>query len=190
MRLLVSVCISALGFSLALPNELFHSGFPLAGFFCLVPFFCALKEANSPLKGALLGFVFGVVFHSSSSWWLANFKDYAQWTLGATSILYGIFYGFWAVLLRYAAGAGRYAQSPLVLPRGSSPAAAPFLAALVWTMMEWQKSNGYFAFPWGLLPYTVQSVPVLIQIADTAGVYGLSFLLALCNASLAALVCK
>jgi apolipoprotein N-acyltransferase len=52
-------------------------------------------------------------------------------------------------------------------------------------MMEWHKSNGYFGFPWGLLPHTVQNVPLLIQIADLTGVYGLSFLLALGNAVLA-----
>ena len=92
-----------------------------------------------------------------------------MWTLGATALLYGLFYAFWAVLIQYVSK-------------------EPFLLALVWTVMEWQKSNGYFAFPWGLLPYTVQNIPVLIQTADTAGVYGLSFLLALCNAALVRLI--
>ena len=174
LALLVAAAISALGFSFSLPNDFVLSGFPLGGFFCLVPYLYALKQTDSWRKGAVLGFVFGVLFHGSSSWWLANFKDYAWWTLGATSALYGIFYGFWAILLRYAAV--------------SESAESPFLVAVVWTMMEWQKSNGYFAFPWGLLPYTVQSVPLLIQIADASGIYGLSFFLALCNAAFAGLV--
>ena len=184
MMLLISACVSALGFSLSLPNEIFLHGFPLGGFLCLAPYFYALKQAHSRREGAVLGFVFGMVFHVSSSWWLANFKDYALWTLGATSILYGIFYGFWAVLLQYAASPDGNARSGLVSSNGSGSIDGTFSIALVWTMMEWQKSNGYFAFPWGLLPYTVQSVPVLIQIADTGGVYGLSFFLALCNAVL------
>jgi len=172
--LLAATVLSALAFTLVLPNEFFLHGFPLGGFFCLIPYFYALRQSDSLWKGAVLGFVFGVLFHGTSSWWLANFKDYALWTLGATSLLYGIFYGFWAIFLRYAARAGSKAE--------------PFLIALVWTIMEWQKSNGYFAFPWGLLPYTVQSVPALIQTADASGVYGPGFLLALCNAAFAEMI--
>ena len=186
--LVILTCVSALSFCLALPNEFTFSGFPLGGFFCLVPYFYALKRVRSRRQGAALGFVFGVLFHASSSWWLANFKDYAVWTLGATSLLYGFFYGFWAIFLSYAANAGAYSDLSIAPHRENRSPAWPFLAALVWTIMEWQKSNGYLAFPWGLLPYTVQSAPVLIQVADTTGVYGLSFLLALCNAVLAELV--
>ena len=175
-KVFISVVISALAFSLSLPNEFLFSGFPLGGFFCLAPYFCALKQTDSPKKGAFLGFIFGMLFHASSSWWLANFRDYAIWTLGATTILFGIFYGFWALLLQYSM------QNTICNISG------PFLTAIAWTVMEWQKSNGYFAFPWGLLPYTVQKMPVLIQIADISGIYGLSFILALSNAVLTELI--
>ena len=164
---IILVSLSALCFSYALPNEFFPSGVPLAGFVCLIPFFLALQYAHSWKKGAYLGFIFGIVFHASSSWWLANFKDYALWTLGATSVMYGLFYGFWNIALQQT-----YTTNSRL---------KPIVIALLWTIIEWQKSSGYFAFPWGLLPYTVQSVPVLIQIADIGGIYGLSFILALGN---------
>ena len=134
----LSVCLSALGFSYALPNEMHPSGVPIGGFICLVPFFYALQTTGYGKKGVFyLSFTFGIVFHATSSWWLANFKDYAVWTLGATSVFYGFFYGIWGLLLHHA---------------GKTGTGRPFLAALVWTVMEWQKSIGYFAFPWGLLP--------------------------------------
>ncbi|MCL2479101.1 MAG: hypothetical protein FWF22_06350, partial [Treponema sp.] len=168
ISLMAAAAVSALGFTLSLPNEFLLSGFPPGGFICLVPLFYALGETKSWREGALLGFVFGLVFHAASCYWLANFKDYAVWTLGATAILYACFYGFWAVLLRYAAIQKNEAGS--------------LLLAVIWTLTEWQKSTGYFGFPWGLLPYTVQNVPVLIQSADTSGVYGIGFMLALFNA--------
>jgi len=174
--LFMLVCLSALGFSFALPNEFYHAGFPLGGFFCLFPFFFTLQKTNSRLKAAFLGFVFGFIFHAASSWWLANFKDYAVWTLGATSVFYGLFYGFWGIVLQYSNTANRRLR--------------PFIITLLWTVLEWQKSSGYFAFPWGLLPYTVQSIPVLIQIADIGGIYGLSFILALSNGVLAEIFAK
>ena len=168
---LILVCLSALSFSYALPNELCPAGFPLAGFFCLIPFIIALQKANSWQKGAFLGFVFGLFYHGISSWWLANFKDYTLWTLGATSVFFGVFYGFWSIALQHTSTANRRIR--------------PYLFAVLWTVVEWQKSSGYFAYPWGLLPYSLQSVPVLIQIADIGGIYGLSFLLALSNSVLA-----
>ena len=167
---LILVFLSAFSFSFALPNEFYPSGVPLGGFICLIPFFLALQQARSWKNGVFLGFIFGIAFHASSSWWLANFKDYALWTLGATSVMYGCFYGFWSIVLQQV-----YTTNSRV---------KPIIIALLWTIIEWQKSSGYLAFPWGLLPYSVQSVPVLIQIADIGGIYGLSFLLALGNGAL------
>ena len=178
----ILICTSALGLSIALPNDFFPLGIPLGGFLCLAPYFYALKTADSWKKGAAMGFVFGIVFHSTSSWWLANFKDYAFWTLGATSLFYGFFFGFWGIFLQYAKNYSKSTPGRQKIPRFFS---GPFLTALIWTVMEWQKSNGYFAFPWGLLPYTVYNCLPLIQIADITGVYGLSFLLALSSAVIA-----
>ena len=48
--------------------------------------------------------------------------------------------------------------------------------------MEWARSQGLFAFPWGTLGYIWTDTP-LAQLADLAGVYGLS-LLTSCAASL------
>jgi len=167
--------LSALAFQAALPNEFFPEGLPVLGFFCLFPLFYALGAAGNLKRAFLYGCLFGLFFHVSSSYWLANFKEYAIWTLGATTAVYGLFYGFWAVFL---GGILRFSGQHFCPFR-------PFIAAALWAFIEWQKSSGFWGFPWGLLPYSLQSVPLLCQSADTWGVHGLSFLLALSNAALA-----
>src|SRR5207249_2607745 len=60
-----------------------------------------------------------------------------------------------------------------------------WLAAIAWTGLEYLRSAGVLGFPWALLGLTQhRSLPVL-QVARYAGVYGVSFLVALAGVSLA-----
>ncbi|MBA2666618.1 MAG: apolipoprotein N-acyltransferase [Trueperaceae bacterium] len=70
----------------------------------------------------------------------------------------------------------------LVAGRGGS---VLFVLPVFWVLMEWARSQGYFAFPWGSLGYTWLETPVA-QLADTVGVTGLSLLSAACASALAA----
>jgi len=58
---------------------------------------------------------------------------------------------------------------------------------LIWTALEFLRGHLLSGFPWALLGYSQQPFSFLLQSADLFGVYGLSFLLVLANASLAAL---
>ncbi len=51
----------------------------------------------------------------------------------------------------------------------------------VWVSSEFVRSDLFFGFAWTQLSHTQYRYLSLIQIADITGVYGLSFLLALCN---------
>jgi apolipoprotein N-acyltransferase len=66
---------------------------------------------------------------------------------------------------------------------GVGLAAAP----AVWVAGEWVRGFLMDGFPWGLLGYSQQSVPVVIQVAELAGVYGVSFVLAAASSGLAGL---
>ena len=80
--------ISAILLALGIPNELFEFGSPLLGLFSLAPLYLALNACNSYKKAGFVGaFHFGLV-HILSSFWLANFKDFAIFTLGATALVY------------------------------------------------------------------------------------------------------
>jgi apolipoprotein N-acyltransferase len=67
-------------------------------------------------------------------------------------------------------------------------AAALGLVPVLWVAGEWLRGHLMGGFPWGLLGYSQHAVLPVIQIAELAGVYGVSFLIALVNAALAALI--
>ena len=56
-----------------------------------------------------------------------------------------------------------------------------FWGAVVWVALEYVRSHVMTGFPWCLLGYTQYLRLPLIQISDIAGVYGISFVIALVN---------
>ncbi len=170
------VLSSTLLFTLGLPNERWLLGFAPLGWVALIPLYIALSEAETYRKGALLTAVYGACLHAASSYWLYFFRDYAVWTIGASTLAYFVVYYLLGLCLVF-------------LPRRAG-IARPLAFALVWASFEFWKSSGFLGYPWGLLPYTQSSLLPLLQVADIAGVYGLSFLLALANASIAELFLK
>lgn len=167
MRILLTIC-AALLLTLSIPNEYFHFGQPLFSLIALAPYFMALRKSKSYREAAFLGFLFGSISHATSSYWLYFFKDFALWTIGSTTVAYGLLHMLVAGFLRFV----------LIRP---SPY-RPFLVAFLWTTWEWGKSIGFLGYPWGLVAYGWNDVLWMIQIADTLGVYGLSFLNALASA--------
>ncbi|MCX7656970.1 MAG: apolipoprotein N-acyltransferase [Treponemataceae bacterium] len=167
MRILLPM-FAALLLTLSIPNEYFHFGQPFFSLLALAPYFIALKKSETYREAALFGFLFGSISHATSSYWLYFFKDFALWTIGTTTVAYGLLHMLVAGFLRF------------VLVR-SSPY-RPFLVAFLWTTWEWGKSIGFLGYPWGLVAYGWNDVLWMIQIADILGVYGLSFLNALASA--------
>ncbi|MDR1178582.1 MAG: hypothetical protein LBK64_07125, partial [Spirochaetaceae bacterium] len=170
---------SAFLLALALPNDLFPYGNPLYGFFALCPYFLTLSRSPSLGKAAFQGLIFGVFSHGLSSYWLAYFEEFAFWTLGLSCLAYGVFHAVLACFLRRACFP--LSKLPVRITR-------PLALALAWTVWEWVKSTGFLGYPWGLLPYTVNNYPRVIQIADFTGPWGLSFLLALSSSLCAELI--
>ena len=166
--------LSALLMTLALPNELFKHGLVGLGFIALIPLYIAVIELPGPRSSALVVGLFGSLQHAMTSFWLWFFQDYRIWTLGSTTLAYFLVY---AVL-------GMYLW--LFLDRGGR--ARPLAFSILWTCFEFQKSVGFLGYPWGLIPYSLTDALPLLQIADITGVYGITALLAACNAALAELI--
>ncbi len=57
----------------------------------------------------------------------------------------------------------------------------PFLAACLWTGLEYIRTYAFTGFSWGSLGYSQYSNLMFIQVADLSGVYGVSFLIVLIN---------
>ena len=64
----------------------------------------------------------------------------------------------------------------------------PWVAAAAWVLLEWFQSWVITGFPWELVGYSQYRHLHLSQIASITGVYGLSFLILLVNATLAQVV--
>lgn len=68
--------------------------------------------------------------------------------------------------------------------KGFSPF-MPLVASFVWVGLEFIRTRLFTGFPWGLTGYSQYMQTSLIQIADVTGVYGISFVIILVNATLA-----
>lgn len=169
IRMLLLSVFSAALCALSLPNEIFPYGVWLLGFIALAPLYGALAKAENQRQAFAVGAVFGAFHHALTSYWLFFYKDFAFWTLGSTTLAYAVVYGVCAM---YGA----------FLVRSASGWRRPLLFAIAWTVFEFQKSIGFLGYPWGLIPYSLTSLPLFLQIADITGVYGLSFILAYASA--------
>ncbi|MBX3143454.1 MAG: apolipoprotein N-acyltransferase [Trueperaceae bacterium] len=157
--LVVAVCGALL--SLALPPT---GWWPFA--LALAGLFAAVANARTGRRAFALGAAFAIPFFAIYIFWLPQsfsaLLGPAFWALfPLLVIILGVFWGAttWASWF-LSGGGGRRAL--LVLPAA-------------WVLVEWARTQGYFAFPWGTLGYLWLDTPAA-QAADTIGVYGLSLL--------------
>jgi apolipoprotein N-acyltransferase len=182
LRLLLLALLSSVLLPLALPNEFmggairilglhpdesFFWGNAILGLVCLAPAFYAISVAPTFGFASLLGVAFGGVSTALANYWLMFFQGFSFWTYGGPIIGY---MGLNAVLFPFLRGFARMGGR-----------FRPFLLALGWMVYEYFKSVGFFGYPWGLIAYPMGSFLPLIQIVDTTGIWGLSFLMALVN---------
>lgn len=111
------------------------------------------------------GFFFGLGFFALHLLWLPqSFAPYSGgyfWFLFPPLLLVlGAFWGLVTLVARRLGGRG---------------VGTLWLLPALWVVMEWARTQGPFAFPWGALGYIWVGTP-LAQAADLAGVYGLSLL--------------
>jgi len=168
-----AVLFSAIMVALALPNDLSASGFSLIGAVALVPLLLAVYGAKSWRTAARMGALFGAVSTAAANYWLAFFGEFSVWTIGGTVLGYT---GYNAILFGYLFHLSR------------NPRFRTLRIAVLWTGYEYLKSVGFLGYPWGLIAYPATNLLPLAQLAELTGVWGLSFLMAFANTSIAELV--
>ncbi|MCI1209305.1 MAG: apolipoprotein N-acyltransferase [Treponema sp.] len=164
----------------AIPNEFSLFGSPLAGFTALIPLYIAVSQAKSYRQAFYLTGLQALVVHILSSFWLANFRDFAIFTLGASALATAVIAAVFGHFL-YVPFAQRGREQRLAEYGGGMNRALPFRIlwfAALFTVWEWFKSIGFLGYPWGTISMSVISCPVLMQIADITGTYGITFLAA------------
>ena len=169
--------LSALLLFLSFPNA---NLFPLA-WVALVPFFIAIKNIADRKSAFWIGYLTGFLFFGGLLIAIALLYPYA--TLFATLIGYLLLVGYIALY---------FAVFPILMrlvPWRSGPL-FPVAAAAIWTALEWVRSWLMTGFPWGSIGYSQWNNLHGIQIASLVSVHGISFVIVLFNASIAALLCN
>jgi len=142
---------------------------PLA--FAITPLFALVARAPAGRNAFRLGAAFALPF----------FALYILWLPRSFSAMFGP--SFWLVfplllaILAVFWGLTTWASWRLAGGASGAPAGRRVLLLLpaAWVLVEWARTQGYFAFPWGTLGYAWLDTPVA-QLADIVGVYGLSLL--------------
>lgn len=175
---------SGVALALAIPNELLKLGSPLIALFALVPFYVALSRAKSYAGAFALGWVQAFTAHMLSSFWLGNFRGFALFTLGASALGTGFVCAF-STLVFYFPFSQFSAACRLRESAGTTAFSLPLRVcwfSALYTVWEWAKSFGFLAYPWGTLSMTAYTWPLVTQIADITGPYGVTFLFSLVSA--------
>ena len=133
----------------------------------LVPFFIAIRGVSSR-KAFLLGFIMGNTLFVSLTYWVQIFFIAA---LPAVAFVSSTYLGLLTVLINWTTK--RFPRWELLV------------VPALWVSLEFYRTLGFLRFPWGVLGYTQYLVLPIIQIASFTGVFGVSFLIALTNISLA-----
>lgn len=180
---------SGLLLSLSIPNELYLLGMPVFTLVAFIPYYYAIKSAKNFRFAFLYGFLQVFTTHLCSSFWLANFKDFAALTLGASAIGTAFFGGISGLLfyLPYASekAKNRLNQNSLHLCFTTSTTFRILYFAIVYTIYEWIKSNGFLGYPWGTISSAMYNWPIIMQLSAITGIYGISFFITLENAIVA-----
>lgn len=152
--------------------------FPLVAWFALVPLLLALSTVSR--RGAfLLGWITGVTFFTGSLRWLiytmVHYGHMPEWLSYPTLLL------LTAYLAVYI---GLFALTALMLANQRTWIRLLALPA-AWVALELTRTYLFTGLPWGVLGYSQAGTLPVIQIAEVAGVYGVSFVIVLTNTALA-----
>ena len=165
------LCLISAGFyAFSFPSFLSLQGFPYLAYLSLIPLFIVFNHSTFR-NGVFYGVVFGVVQTMLINYWLGTFN---LLSLQFITIYYLIIYTiFMIVTLWLHRNTGKF--NFLVFPAA-------------WVVFDYVRTYGFMGYPWGMPGTSQYGFIPLIQIASLTGVWGISFLVVLCNSVLSEVV--
>ncbi|MDA8175315.1 MAG: apolipoprotein N-acyltransferase [Nitrospiraceae bacterium] len=152
--------------------------YPLA-WFALAPFLVALKGLPKGTKAFKAGFLMGFFYFFGTTYWIYHsMHDYGG--MGLVSSLF-----FVVLLASYLALYTGFFGYLFSLKINHTRLPALFVAPVIWVSLEYLRSYMLTGFPWATLGYSQWKFLYIIQMADTTGVYGVSFLIVAVNGAIA-----
>jgi apolipoprotein N-acyltransferase len=174
LKNLALALLSGILLAIAFPTFEFH----LLIWVALVPLFFALRGKTSK-DGFWLGGITGIVFFTGTVSWVTNsVHSYGGIPLIPASLITLLLCAYLAFYLAiFGAASSQFKKN--------YPAIFFLIMPALWTALELARTYVFSGFPWSLLGYSQYRVLPIIQFADITGVYGVSFLIVLVNASIA-----
>ena len=165
LRAVLLALLSALLLILSFPRF----DFEFLAWIALVPLFVALKDKS--LKWAFaLSFLMGISFLMGVFYWINVISGFKWNDFLILGIYLGSYFGIFGLGLNFIRQRTNLHYS----------FAAPFL----WVSMEYLRSHaGFLGLPWALLGHSQYLNLAVIQVASITGVYGVTFLIVLVNAT-------
>lgn len=170
MKKLIASLIS--GFVLVFAFAPFGAGFLAWGAF--VPFMCS-ADGVSKKRGFLLGFAAGGAFFLSTLYWVVHSMYY----YGGVPIFAAV--AVMLVLVLYTSLYWGLFGWFFVASEKSDGLVRVLMVPAAWVALEYARTHLLTGFPWVLLGYSQASYLPIIQIADTTGVWGISFVVMAVN---------
>ncbi|HBG46378.1 MAG TPA: apolipoprotein N-acyltransferase [Deltaproteobacteria bacterium] len=164
MRPLALALISGISLVFAFPPF----GLGALAWFTFIPLILAL-EGQGKLKGFLLGIASGAAFSLGAVYWVVHSMSnyggvpvYASIAVMLLLVIYlSLYWGVFGLVYTLASPMERTAKL--------------LIAPAVWVALEYMRGYLLTGFPWVLVGYTQSDYLPLIQVADTTGVWGVSF---------------
>ncbi len=179
MRLRAALALTTLS------GVLYGLAFPPLGWWplawvALVPFLVAVS-AGGARRAAGLGLWLGVVAsYAVGTWMPAAVVSYYQQSIAVGALMF-LGCALWQAAWQYAG----FALVARRLGTAGLGAPTPLVLGAAWVAAEVARVVVPFGNPWASLGYAETAVPVVVQIADLAGVAGVGFVVASVNAALA-----
>ncbi len=169
-------------FAAFLSGTLFVLAFPgydigWLGWVALVPLLVAIFGKSSKF-GFFLAFIFGVVFCAGIFSFIFEVHGYTFLHHLLIALYLGPLFGLFGLAFSF-------------ISRRLSAGTALLAAPLLFVSFEFIRANlGFLALPWGFLAHSQHSFLPIIQIAAVTGAYSVSFLVALVNSTIAAVILR
>jgi apolipoprotein N-acyltransferase len=130
-----------------------------------------LLASRSPSAAFLLSGLTGLVFFVGIFSWIWTVPAFNALDGTLVALYLGLYFALWGLGVAWI--------------RSRTGLSLPVVAAPLWVVLEYVRGHvGFLSLPWMLLGYSQYQTTALIQIAALTGVYGLSFLIVMTNASL------
>ncbi|MBI3769909.1 MAG: apolipoprotein N-acyltransferase [Deltaproteobacteria bacterium] len=154
-----------------------------AAWIALVPFLCVLRDLT-PGRGFLAGLLWG----TAAIWGVGYWVPIAFATYYEQPFWFGVLFAIGASMVFAGSYSAGFGASAAWLSRRTSGAPRAFLIASLWVVWEFARARLLTGDPWLLVGYALVLQRRLVQVADLGGVYLLSFLVVLVNATVAELL--